>query len=82
MERLVAVAPPLSFFSLDGLAECTKPKLFVVGDRDEFCPVASLVQQFTHVADPKVHQVVRGADHFFAGDEDAVAEAVGAFCSV
>jgi alpha/beta superfamily hydrolase len=31
VDQLIAVAPPLSFFGLDGIAACTKEKLFVVG---------------------------------------------------
>ena len=79
VDRLIAVAPPLAFFSLDGLSACTQEKLFIVGDNDQYCSVAQLTRQLSSVAAPKAHQVVHGADHFFIGYETALTESVRAF---
>jgi alpha/beta superfamily hydrolase len=76
VDRLIAVAPPLSFFDLAGLAACTKEKLFIVGDSDQYCGVAQLTQQLARVAEPKAQRIVCGADHFFFGHEAALIEAV------
>ncbi|MFI5366516.1 MAG: alpha/beta hydrolase [Candidatus Binatia bacterium] len=81
VDRLIAVAPPLAFFDLTNLASCTAQKLFILGDRDQYCSVAQLTEQLRHVADPKAHSIVGGADHFFAGYEPTLAEAVRAFVS-
>lgn len=82
VDQLIAIAPPLTFFDLGSVAPCTKPKLFVVGDRDQYCSVAALGHQMAALADPKRQHVIAGADHFFFGHEQALAEAVRAFaCS-
>jgi len=79
VDRLIAVAPPLAFFSLQELQECPKAKLFVVGDGDRYCSVAELSRQLQTVAEPKTQQIVPGADHFFLGHEATIARAVRAF---
>lgn len=77
---LVAVAPPLvALESLTALSSCNKPKLFIVGDRDQFCHVAKLEQHVTRLPEPKRLQVIAGADHFLVGCEATVATAVTRF---
>lgn len=49
------------------LQNCTKPKLFMSGSRDQYSPEANLRQIFTMVPEPKELVFVEGADHFFAG---------------
>lgn len=78
-DRLIAVAPPLSFFSLACVATSTLNKLFIVGDRDQYCSVADLRQQLASVAEPKSERIVTGADHFFVGHEAALSAAVRSF---
>lgn len=79
VRQLVGIAPPVESFDLRCLAGCTKPKLFVVGDTDEFCPVRELRRRLAAVPEPKREHIVAGAGHFLAGYEDAVAAAVCAF---
>ncbi|MGH9601257.1 MAG: alpha/beta hydrolase [Terriglobales bacterium] len=49
------------------LRDCAKPKLFVSGTRDEFCPRAELERVTANAAPPKEVVFVEGADHFFEG---------------
>src|SRR5580704_1612033 len=49
------------------LRSCTKPKLFVSGDRDEFGPRAELQRVVDAFSEPKKLVVIAGADHFFEG---------------
>lgn len=79
VDRLIAIAPPLAFFDLSAIATSDKPKLFVVGEQDQYCRVAKLRQELAYVAEPKTQQIIAGADHFFNGDEAAVADAVRSF---
>lgn len=79
VDSLIAVAPPLSFASLDPLADCPKRKLLIVGDRDQYCSVAQLTRQLETIAEPKSHTIIAGADHFFGGHAQAVADAVRSF---
>ena len=52
------------------LADCTKPKLFISGTRDEFGPREKLEEVFAHVAEPKKIVWIEGAEHFFMGKLD------------
>lgn len=79
VERLIAVAPPLSFFDLGFLVHCRKPKLIVVGDRDEYCPYDAFEKAVESLSEPIVTRTVEGADHFFFGFEAEIADAVGSF---
>jgi alpha/beta superfamily hydrolase len=81
VDRLVAVAPPLAFFDLGCVAACAKPKLFVAGDRDQYCNVDTLARELSRLVEPKTCRLVAGADHFFFGHEAGVAEAVRSFAA-
>jgi hypothetical protein len=58
------------------LAECTKPKLFASGDRDQYGPVGELERVVGNAAEPKKLVIVPGADHFFAGQLPAMRAAI------
>ena len=79
VDRLIAVAPPLAFGNIGFLGQCPKEKLFIVGDRDQFCGLAELEEALATIAEPKTLRVVPGADHFFAGHERGVADAARSF---
>jgi alpha/beta superfamily hydrolase len=79
VDRLIAVAPPLSFFTLENLAHCQKPMLFLAGYRDQYCDVAELERQVAALGESKQQRVLRGADHFLFGNEPDVAWAVADF---
>jgi alpha/beta superfamily hydrolase len=49
------------------LKSCTRPKLFVSGDRDQFGTPAQLKALVESVPDPKKVVLIAGADHFFEG---------------
>ncbi|MBZ5509520.1 MAG: alpha/beta hydrolase [Acidobacteriia bacterium] len=49
------------------LKDCTRPKLFVSGARDQYGPPASLQQVVDLAPEPKEMVVVEGGDHFFEG---------------
>jgi len=54
-------------YTYDFLRECTKPKLFVSGARDQFGPRAKLEEMAALLPEPKQLVIVEGADHFFEG---------------
>jgi uncharacterized protein len=54
-------------YDFDFLGSCTKPKLFVSGDRDQFGPRAKLERLAEALPEPKKLVIVEGADHFFEG---------------
>jgi hypothetical protein len=54
------------------LSECPFPKLFLSGDGDQFAPAADLQRVAATTAEPKKLVLLPGADHFFAGQLEAM----------
>ena len=63
-------------YTFDFLRECTKPKLFVSGARDQFGPRSKLEALEASVPEPKKLVVIEGADHFFEGRLRELREAI------
>lgn len=63
------------------LAECSKPKLFVSGDHDQYGPLNELERVFNSAAKPKKFVVVPNADHFFEGQLPVMREAMESWVS-
>jgi len=79
VDRLIAVALPLPMFDLSFLAACEKPKLFVLGERDQYCPLPALERAVTMLAGTNRLERLAGADHFLAGREHDVGAQIAAF---
>ena len=77
---LIALGTPLSvrerLYTYSYLSTCTKPKLMVSGDHDQFAPAANLREIFNLAADPKEFVLVEGADHFFEGKLPVMRQAI------
>ena len=73
---IVAIGPPVRMIDLDFLAGCGLPLAFVTGDRDEFCPLATLESVRERCAPTSTLTLIPGADHFFGGHSDALAARV------
>lgn len=58
------------------LSTCSLPKLFLSGDRDQYAPQQDLQQIFASAAPPKTLVLLPDADHFFAGQLDAMQNAL------
>ncbi len=86
MRALIGVGVPVApvaadkeeprVYTFDFLRECTKPKLFVSGARDQFGPRAKLEALEASVPEPKKLVVIEGADHFFEGRLRELREAI------
>ncbi|MBI1816316.1 MAG: alpha/beta fold hydrolase [Deltaproteobacteria bacterium] len=79
VSRLIAIATPVPMFDLDFLTACSRRKLFILGDRDQYCPLTAMHDRFATLPEPKTFMPIAGADHFFAGHEAAVADTVVRF---
>lgn len=67
--RLISIGTPVDKYDFSFLEACSKPILFVHGDRDEFGSTAKLQNLVNHLK-PEAHarlEVIKGADHFFEG---------------
>jgi uncharacterized protein len=62
-----AVAGEGRAYEFEFLRECTKPKLFVSGSRDQFGPLGKLEALVETFADPKKLVRIEAGDHFFEG---------------
>ena len=77
--RLALVSPALSDEGWEQLKGYGKPKLLIFGDADFLISVERFRQRIQDVAEPKQYQVVSGADHFWWGYREVVAEKVAGF---
>ena len=62
------------------LSHCTLPKLFVSGDQDQYAPASDLHQVAATTAEPKKLVLIPGADHFFAGQLEAMQNVLAGWC--
>ena len=73
---LPAVAAEDRLYDFEFLRECTKPKLFVSGSRDQFGPPGKLEALVNTFADPKRLVRIEAGDHFFEGRLRELREAI------
>ena len=64
---LPAVAAEDRIYDFEFLRECTKPKLFVSGARDQFAPKGTLEALVSTFAEPRKLVRIEAGDHFFEG---------------
>ena len=67
VSELIGLGIPVNRSDLSFLANCTKPKLFVQGEKDEHGAIDKARALVAGLPDPKLLVEVPGADHFFAG---------------
>jgi len=76
---LALVSPALSYSGWEQLKGYHKAKFLIVGDADFVIPLERFQQRIKNVPDPKQYQVVSGADHFWQGYEEEVAQKIAQF---
>jgi uncharacterized protein len=79
VDRLFAIALPVSMLDAAPIVGSRKAKLFVAGDRDPYCPWPVLETTVERFSGENQLTRIAGADHFFFGHEERVAEAVARF---
>jgi len=78
VQGIVAISTPLGWadrqvIPRDRLMAYARPKLFIVGDRDELCSVAIHEALMAALPEPKESHVVADADHFLSARAEEVA---------
>lgn len=76
---LIGVAPPLAMYDFGFLRGCKKRKLFIVGDRDLYCPVQVLKDWYKDLEEPKSLAILEGADHFLFSHTRAIIPVIREF---
>jgi len=61
------------------LKNCSVPKIFLSGDRDQFAPTAALAKVAEAASEPKKLVLVPAADHFFNGCLEPMQRALAAW---
>lgn len=72
----ISISFPWGFMGLKykELSQTKKPKLFIQGDRDSVASYQHFDNNYNFYDDPKSKRIIKGADHFYGGFEEAVAE--------
>ena len=76
---LALVSPALSDSGWEQLKGYRQSKFLIVGDTDFVIPLEQFQQHIKDIPAPRQYQVVSGADHFWWGYEEAVAQKVTQF---
>ncbi|MEM2136129.1 MAG: alpha/beta hydrolase [Candidatus Jordarchaeaceae archaeon] len=79
IKALVGISPPLTLFEFSYLKNCTKPKLLIIGDMDQFTPLKVFKEFYEKIPEPKDKRIIEGADHFHWGYENEVGQVVADF---
>jgi alpha/beta superfamily hydrolase len=76
---ILGMGVPTGILRTDALTSCTKPKLIVQGEHDEYGPLDQLQAWYARLSEPKRLVVVPGADHFFTGHLAELGAAIANF---
>lgn len=79
VKGVVAISPPLELYDFNFLLGYKENKLFVVGDRDAWCPVPRLREWFDKLEEPKSMSLIQGADHFYSFQSNLLAQPLREF---
>jgi alpha/beta superfamily hydrolase len=81
VDKLIAIGAPARMSKLDFLRDCTKPKLFIHGVKDDIAPLAPLEEFLTSLPASSNHQLVRipGAGHFFDDQAEELMQTIKNF---
>ena len=74
--RLLGVGVPVGVLDLSALEQCTKPRLFIQGELDEYGNAEAITSWVATLPEPKRLVIIPGADHFFARQQDELRAAV------
>jgi len=77
--KMLALVSPALVYGGESLKEYKKPKFIIIGENDDVIPQQELRELAGEMPEPKQFEVISGADHFWAGFEEEVAERVCRF---
>lgn len=77
----IAISFPWDYMgrSFKRLSQTSKPKLFIQGDQDQIASFSKFKDHYRFYDEPKQYQIIKGADHFYWGYENKVANYVFEF---
>jgi alpha/beta superfamily hydrolase len=66
IKALIGLAPPLDLYKFDFLISNSRPSLYIVGTRDEFCSLENINRLETRLPTTSSVSRIEDAEHFFA----------------
>jgi len=73
----IAISYPFTMFSqFVKEARISKPKLFLIGDQDDFTPIGEFNKAITTFPEPKSVKIMARMDHFWNGYEDKMVKEI------
>ncbi len=81
IQAVAFVSPFLPASDWGQLKSYLKPKLLLCGSEDHFVPSGEFQIFATELPEPKQYEIIPGADHFWRGYEEKIAERVATFFS-
>jgi hypothetical protein len=78
---LIGISPSIDAYDFNFMIDCTKPKLFIVGDNDKFISKSDFLVFYEKLSSPKEYLFVQGTDHFYVGKESVVSDKCSEFLS-
>lgn len=79
VKLMALVSPALSDSTWEQLKGYKMPKLLISGEHDFVIPAAQFQQHLKDTAEPRQGEVISGADHFWMGYEEELAQKVARF---
>ncbi len=79
VKMLALVSPALMDYGGEQLKGYTRPKFIITGEDDGVIPERQLRQLVEDIPSPKQYEVIAGADHFWVGFEEEVAQKLSRF---
>ncbi|OGN95397.1 MAG: hypothetical protein A2Z77_03965 [Chloroflexi bacterium RBG_13_51_36] len=79
IKALAAVSPAFDMFDFSYLKKCLKPKLLVLGSKDNFVATSDFLEFCQTLPEPKQCEIIEGADHSWWGYESRMAAEVTNF---
>lgn len=77
--KMLALVSPALPDGGEQLKEYIKPKFIIVGENDDVIGQQELRELFQEIPQPRQLEIISGADHFWGGYEEIVAEKVSGF---
>ena len=79
VQAITCIGLPVAWRDLSYLGQWPRPRLFVTGELDDFCPPDKLAEYVEGLPEPKTLLTIKQTGHFFEGRERDLAVAVRAF---
>lgn len=79
VKTMALISPVITGENTELLTQCIKPKLFVVGDKDDLTKASDIERAYQQISEPKKYICVPDSDHFWNNHIDEMVNKVADF---